>query len=757
MIVRSSVWVWIHRASLVATLGVLWLAGMPSAGAVDVANPADPMDWPHWRGPDMNGLSLEKGLPEKWSPKGENLLWRREELASRSTPIVMNGRLYAVCRAFPETTQEGEKTVCADATTGDILWESIHNVFLSDAPAERVGWSSVVGDPETDRVYVLGLGCAFQCLDGKTGKVIWEHSMSEEYGMLSTYGGRTNFPVVFEDLVIISGVMTGWGDTAVPAHRFVAFDKNTGAAVWFLSTKLRPEDTTYSTPVFAMLGGQVAMVVGAGDGAIYAIQPRTGKVIWKYQASTRGLNTTPVVDSNGIVYSGHSEQNSSDTTILGSIFAFDGNAQGEITEDQLLWKIPKRTVGRSSPIKVGDRLYCVEDGALLVVIDAKTGKEVSTKKLGRIMFGSLVAGDGKIYAVENTGRCYVLRPTENGIEVVSEARLPNGEEVHGSPIISHGRIYIPSNSAMYCIGDAGVTPAIEPRPTAVAEAPVAEDSQVAHLQLAPVEAILAPQQNARYQLRAFNKKGQYLKLIPDATVTAEAGAFSPELVYSAPDLPSGDGSTQVAGVKMEAKLGDLTASARARIVPKLPWKFDFSDGKVPPVWIGADYRHKGAEIEGEKALVKVSTIPKGTRSQAWMGWTSLHDYTIQADFLATEKNGRVPDMGLINQRYTLDLQGAQKLQIRSWTPRLELRFAKTIPFEWKANTWYTMKFQSENREGEVLLRGKVWPRGEAEPEAWSIEAADATPNRIGSPGLFGNATDSEFYLDNVLVTPNATP
>jgi hypothetical protein len=140
-----------------------------------------------------------------------------------------------------------------------------------------------------------------------------------------------------------------------------------------------------------------------------------------------------------------------------------------------------------------------------------------------------------------------------------------------------------------------------------------------------------------------------------------------------------------------------------------------------------------------------------------MGWTSLHDYTIQADFLATEKNGRVPDMGLINQRYTLDLQGAQKLQIRSWTPRLELRFAKTIPFEWKANTWYTMKFQSENREGEVVLRGKVWPRGEAEPEAWSIEAADATPNRNGSPGLFGNATDSEFYLDNVQVTPNATP
>ncbi len=141
--------------------------------------------------------------------------------------------------------------------------------------------------------------------------------MSEEYGMLSTYGGRTNFPTVFEDLVIISGVMTGWADTAVPAHRFVAFDKKSGAAVWLLSTKLRPEDTTYSTPVFATFQGQAAMVVGAGDGAVYAIQPRTGKVIWKYQASTRGLNVTPLVDENGIVYCGHAEQNANDTTVLG--------------------------------------------------------------------------------------------------------------------------------------------------------------------------------------------------------------------------------------------------------------------------------------------------------------------------------------------------------------------------------------------------------------------------------------------------------
>ena len=112
-------------------------------------------------------------------------------------------------------------------------------------------------------------------------------------------------------------------------------------------------------------------------------------------------------------------------------------------------------------------------------------------------------------------------------------------------------------------------------------------------------------------------------------------------------------------------------------------------------------------------------------------------------------------MGLINQRYTLDMMGAkQQLQLRSWTPRLELRFAKTIKFSWKPDVWYRLKFQSENQEGKVVLRGKAWPRDEKEPKDWTIEAADETPNVHGSPGLFGNASDAEILIDNVKVTPN---
>ena len=109
-------------------------------------------------------------------------------------------------------------------------------------------------------------------------------------------------------------------------------------------------------------------------------------------------------------------------------------------------------------------------------------------------------------------------------------------------------------------------------------------------------------------------------------------------------------------------------------------------------------------------------------------------------------------MGLIAQRYTLDMVGAaQQLQLRSWPPQVATHFAKTIPFSWEAGRWYTMKFEARTRNGDAVLRGKVWPRGEAEPEAWTIEGVHAAGNLQGSPGFFGNAKDSEIFIDTVSV------
>ena len=304
--------------------------------------------------------------------------------------MVLNGKLYTIVRSEPGTAREGEKVVCVDAATGKTLWENRFNVYLSDVPDTRVGWSSCVADPETGHVYALGVCGMFQCLDGETGETLWSHSLHEEYGLLSTYGGRTNVPILFDDLVIISAIVIGWGDMAKPAHRFLAFDKRKGELVWFKGTRLLPYDTTYSTPSIAMLDGQAALVFGSGDGAVWALQPRTGKPIWKYQFSRRGLNVSPLV-ANEKVYAAHGEENIDDTT-MGGLVCIDPSREGsrgsageiDLTDTGDLWRVKEVMIGKSSPLLIDGTLVVVDDRATLMGFDAATGERKFKKKLGLI-------------------------------------------------------------------------------------------------------------------------------------------------------------------------------------------------------------------------------------------------------------------------------------------------------------------------------------------------------------------------------------
>ena len=116
-----------------------------------------------------------------------------------------------------------------------------------------------------------------------------------------------------------------------------------------------------------------------------------------------------------------------------------------------------------------------------------------------------------------------------------------------------------------------------------------------------------------------------------------------------------------------------------------------------------------------------------------MGPTDLHDYTVQADVRGAGEGQKLPDIGVIAQRYTLAMLGAdQELQIRYWPPQVATQFSETIPFTWKPNKWYTLKFQAAVEDGKAILKGKIWPRDEKEPDAWTIEATDKLPKSKGA-------------------------
>jgi outer membrane protein assembly factor BamB len=751
-------------------------------------------DWPDWRGPMQDRHYDGPPLVTTFDPEtGENIAWKHDE-GGISSPVIMGGRFFTLVRHAPETAEEAEKVICLDARTGKKLWENIFNVYLSDVPAERVGWSAVVADPESNTVFAHGVCGVFTAIDAATGKTKWQRSLHEEFGFLSTYGGRTNVPVVFEDLVIASAVVTGWGDTARPAHRFLGMDKATGVVRWMNGTKELPEDTTYSTPSLAVLDGQAALVFGSSDGSIWNFQPRTGKAVWNYKLSRRGINTPPLVDGS-TVYVSQSEENL-DNTSMGVATAFKGAGTGDITATHELWQRKGVMDGRSMPVVLGDRVYFVEDGAKLFVFDKTTGQPIgrAQKLLGTIVRGSPLVADGKLYVCSTSG-FHVIEPTADGFKFAHRMRLDEDDEVTASPIASDGLLYLVTRARIYCIGKIGQdastprqTSSKETRAAAVSKATRGQPGEPAWVQVVPAEAQIAAGETLALTARLYDAQGRFVKETP-AMFSVTAGKVSSDGKYTAP-------AGTHTGAVVTAKVGNREGKARIRSMPPLPWRFDFETivlgpdpkggpprGEPPLPWIGMRYRHVVREVDDSKCLVKVTTIPKGTRSQGWIGPIGLHDYCIQADLRAAEsgvgapgdpatpatdsdadafaqafgtaaalEKARMPDMGLIAQRYTLDLMGAsQQLQLRSWPPQVATHFSKTIPFPWEAGRWYTMKFEARTKGHDAVLRGKVWPRGEPEPEAWTIEAVHENGNLQGSPGFFGNSKDSEIYIDNVSV------
>ncbi len=129
----------------------------------------------------------------------------------------------------------------------------------------------------------------------RDGKVLWERSLGEDFGLLTTHGGRTVSPIIDGDLVIVSGVTFQWGQHGRGAHRFMAFDKKTGETVYVSAPGGRPYDTTYAPPIIANVNGTRLLIQGASDGVVHAIKPQTGEPVWKYEISKRGLNTGVVV------------------------------------------------------------------------------------------------------------------------------------------------------------------------------------------------------------------------------------------------------------------------------------------------------------------------------------------------------------------------------------------------------------------------------------------------------------------------------
>jgi outer membrane protein assembly factor BamB len=721
-----------------------------------VTVPARAADWAEWRGPARDGISAEKGLPEKWSPSGDNLAWKAP-YGGRSAPIVLNGRVYLQNTA-EKGEREQERVMCFDAATGKLLWEHRFNVYLSDVPPHRVGWASPAGDPATGNVYAMGVGGTLLAFS-KDGKVLWERSLGEDFALLTTHGGRTVSPLVDGDLVIASGVTFQWGQHARGTHRWIAFDKRTGETMWVSAPGSRPYDTTYAAPIIVDVNGTRLLIQGGSDGFVHAIKPQTGEPVWKIEVSKRGLNTGVVMHGNDAIIT-HSEENL-DSSEMGLVAALDASLKGDLKMSQFKWSAFGWQGGFSSPVIDGERFYQVDNGANLGAFDAATGKQIWMQNLGTIQKASPVLADGKLYVGTENGKFFIIKPGPTGAQILDSDQLGTEqlpEAIIASVAVSDGRVYLVSDTALYCIGKkgngGGHGPAHHASAGASTGAPsiAGANAEVAHVQVVPTELVLKPGDKVSFRARLFDSRGVFIR----EEKSAEWSLDKLKGTIASGQYTTGSDMVAQAG-QVKATFGGVTGAANVRVIPPLPWAEGFDSVEpttFPAHWVGMMLKYQVRDLEGNRVLVKTTEGSSLlSRARAYIGPSDMHDYTIEMDVRTTERRRTMGDAGVIAQRYALVLYGnAQKLHLEPWQP--ETARTVTVPFEWKKDAWYRMKLRVENLpNGQVRARGKVWPVGSQEPEAWLIERTDPIGNRQGSPGVFGNAL-AEVYFDNLKVYAN---
>lgn len=136
------------------------------------------------------------------------------------------------------------------------------------------------------------------------------------------------------------------------------------------------------------------------------------------------------------------------------ILAVRGGGEGNVTQSHLLWKHPTRYTDHIvSPLVADGRMLLIKEGGISTVFETAGGTPLrgpTRVGAGGTYFASPVLGDGKIYLAGENGAVVVL---ENSPTYKELARNDLGESILATPAIADGRIFFRTRTRLICVAE----------------------------------------------------------------------------------------------------------------------------------------------------------------------------------------------------------------------------------------------------------------------------------------------------------------
>lgn len=451
--------------------GLLLLVWLGCASAVQSS------DWLSFRGANGGGVApAGVRLPETFDSRTQ--AWTAKVPLGRSSPIVVGKQVVI-------SGSDGERLLVLsyDTATGKERWRYERTrTRRNEIDGKRNDPASSTPAADSKAVYVFFHDFGLVALDLLSGKRLWELPLGP---FLNNYGMASS-PVVASGLVYLQVDQLG-------GSYLLAVSGKTGAVRWKAE---RPQTIEgWATPILTPRGELVTL----SSNGLEAFSAETGQKLWLVPAPDSLMIPMPVMHGSGRVIAtmrggtkpsfpewkslmpeldangnGTLEpQEAGKRFPIESFGIADPNRDGSITEAEwnrfllrgvgefgftaieladrrVVWRHQRGLPYVPSPVVYGDVVYSVRNGGILLSLDAETGavtKEDRLPDAGGDYFSSLVAGDGKLFAISSDGKLTVLRA---GRDWTPLARFDLDEPVAATPAIGDGAMFVRTHGHLSC-------------------------------------------------------------------------------------------------------------------------------------------------------------------------------------------------------------------------------------------------------------------------------------------------------------------
>ena len=393
---------------------------------------ASAQPWAQFRGP--NGLAMADGshaprLPSKWTDK--DYRWRVKLPGDGwSAPVVWGDRIF-VTAALP---QDGTKIIrCLRTSDGGLIWEKSfaaelypkhnNNGFASSTPVldeNNVYWAWA-----TPKAYTV------VALDKAKGRQLWRRDLGP---YVSEHGFGAS-PILIDKLLIVPNDQDGKSSV-------LALDHHTGKTRWEVARKT--DRTAFATPcVYRPSQGPAQVILASSAEGVTSLDPMTGKKNWELPVFEFRVVGSPVVCS-GLVFAACGSGGGGKRMV-----AIRPGDSATGVKAEVVYDVEKAMPYVVTPVSRGNRLFLWADSGIVSCMDAPSGKILWRKRIGGKYFGSPVRVGDRLYCISREGKMVILAAEDKYQPPLAEIDL--GEPSFSTPAVCDGVMYIRTESHLMAI------------------------------------------------------------------------------------------------------------------------------------------------------------------------------------------------------------------------------------------------------------------------------------------------------------------